>query len=133
MIIAFAGYIIYSFIPRVVQTYDCDGYKIYKILTQNPTYTISLNIDSKKTPNASILYNNKYILFGNYDNFLSQSIIEDIKLDFKKYSSCKSLNIDTITEINKITNSEYCYLLNRTGETDYPDCSAEIKAKFELK
>ncbi len=133
IILVFIGSMIYSFIPRVIQTYDCDGYKIYKILTQNPTYTVSVNIDNKTTVRSLILHNNKQLLLGHYDNSLSQSIIEEIKLNFKKYSSCKSLDIDIITGINEITNSEFCYLLNRTGEKDYPECSPEVKAKFELK
>ena len=129
----FIGSVIYSFIPRVIQTYNCGGYKIYKILTQNPTYTININIDNKTTGNARFLYDNKQILFGNYDTEYSQLDVKKIRLDFKKYSSCKSLNIDIITGINEVTNSKFCYLLNRTGEKDYPDCSPEIKAKFELK
>ena len=132
LILSFTGYMVYTFIPRVIQTYNCDGYKIYKILTQNPTYMTYLNIDSPNIGGANGMYDVNTVMLGNYPNELPENTVKDTKTLYGKYTNCKSLDFDLVTGVNQTTYTEFCYLLNRTNRIDYPDCSKAIKAKFGI-
>ena len=134
---------VYTFVPRVIQTYNCDGYKIYKILTQNPTYITNISIDSTSVVNADYMYNSNSIIMSNYSKSkarvtnlsnqdLADNVIKDIKAKYSKYNNCKAFDVDLIVNTSETTYTEFCYLLNRTNKGSYPECSKEIKAKFEM-
>ena len=135
-------FIIYMFTPRAEITYNCDGYKIYKMLTPWPSYTTIVSIGKQSVSEGYFFIGKsqrKLLSFGNYPEDLDINYINKIKSDYNKFASCKEfdmniLGLSKIDEIGKPINyQDLCYLLNRTSEKDYPNCSPEIKAKFELK
>ncbi len=150
LLLALFVFIITLFIPRAEITYNCDGYNIYKMVTPLPSNNTLISIDKQSTNDGYFLYDNtnntkyKSILFRSYlsdysVNTKDKNEIDKIKFDYTKLVNCKDLNISILSlskigETSKPTDTkDLCYIINRTGETDYPECSPEIKAKFELK
>ena len=130
------------FTPRAEITYNCDGYNIYKMVTPWPAHTIIFSVGEKSVSKGTTSLNpkgEKSIFFINYPDNLDINYVNKIKSDYNKFAGCKAfdLNILGLSKVNEsgkpIDIKDLCYLLNRTGETDYPECSPEIKSKFELK
>ena len=135
-------FIIYMFTPRAEITYNCDGYNIYKMVTPWPAHTIIVSIGKKSVSEGYYLFDKpqrKLLHFGNYPDDLDINYVNKTKSDYNKFASCKTFDMNIlgsskIDEIGKpIDIKDLCYLLNKTGKTDYPECSPEIKSKFELK
>ena len=130
LLLALFVFIITLFIPRAEITYNCDGYNIYKMVTPLPSNVILFSVDKQSNFDGYSIFKRKSLIFYTSDDQITQNkMIQDMK----KINNCKNFNYNAIHSTIISSEVSYCYLLNRTGETDYSECSPEIKAKFELK
>ena len=127
------------------KTLNCGTDKFYYVKTANSGengYFIAKN-GNKYSLNDSVISdlvkNNKH---NSYTALYNLPPDLDKTKDFAQLLNCKEFDLTAMYQpyqlanpdnLSGIRDKDRCYLLNRTGEKDYPDCSPEIKAKFELK
>ena len=125
------------------KTLNCGSNKFYYVgdpVLRSENYYIAKNKDKYNLSEyriANLVKKNDTYVARFYDS------PEDTRArDFTQLLSCKEFDLNAMYQpyqpvnpdnLSEIKDKDRCYLLNRTGETDYPECSPEVKAKFELK
>ena len=119
-------FILSMFVARPEITYNCNGYKIYKMVTPLPSAVVLYSIDKQSNTDGYSVLNNSLIFYTPDEEPLQIKFNQDIK----KIIDCKDFNFSAIHSMSRAGGVDNCYLLNRNKLTDYPECSKEIKAEF---
>ena len=128
LFVLFGLFTLSMFIARPETTYNCNGYKIYKMITPLPSAVVLYSIDKQSNTDGYSVLNNSLIFYTPDKGPLQIKFNQDIK----KIIDCKDFNFNAIHSMSRAGGVDNCYLLNRTNRSDYPDCSKAIKAKFEM-
>ena len=114
------------------RTYECGSDKFYLARSRYDSnyYYIAKNgkkDDLSESKIADLMtYKDTYIAI--YNEYFQ----DNEKLSFTQLLGCSNFNLSAIYQANTNDEKSRCYLLNRNNLTDYPECSKEIKNKFEM-
>ena len=114
------------------RTYECGSDKFYlaQDINFNDYKYIAKNgkkDDLSESKIADLMtYKDTYIAI--YNEYFQ----DNEKLSFTQLLGCSNFNLSAIYQANTNDEKSRCYLLNRNNLTDYPECSKEIKNKFEM-
>ena len=123
---------------KILETINCDSETFYFV---NYYYSPGMAVAKQKkdytykTVNARIavltnIGKSDYVV--NLIGSTNQEYADFQKQGFKELVNCKEFKYNALYQANPDEDKSRCYILNRSKFNDYPDCSKEIKAEFNV-